>query len=131
MANAVTIVPPGTNACVVPPNASVTSPAQTCPVPNLSPPSQTAAGALTQTATITIANGGTQPLTLSAPTVTFTNATGNISPSTAVIVPGGSSTNYTITLDPTAAGATGATVTFTTNDPSKSTLTVTVCGNAT
>jgi hypothetical protein len=39
--------------------------------------------------------------------------------------------NYTVTVDPTAAGPDGATITFTTNDPSKPTITITVCGNAT
>ena len=121
-------------ACVVPPTATVTSPAQTCPVPNLSPPSVVAAGPATQTATITIANNGTQQLVLGAPTVVTTNATLiSIVPSSGQAVAGGSSTSpsYVITLDPTAAGPTGATITFTTNDPTKPTLTVTVCGNAT
>lgn len=129
--NAVTVTPPAPNTCVVPPTANVTAPAQTCPTPNLSPASVVAVGPATQSATITISNTGTQTLNLGAPTVAFTNATGNISPNTATTVSGGSSTNYTITLDPAAPGATGATVTFTTNDPTKPTLTVTVCGSGT
>jgi hypothetical protein len=121
-------------ACVVPPTATVTSPPQTCPVANLTPPSVVAVGPATQTATITITNNGTQQLVLGAPTVVTNNATLiSIVPSTGQNVAGGSSTSpsYVITLDPTAAGPTGATITFTTNDPTKPTLTVTVCGNGT
>jgi len=129
----ITINPTAAGAtCVVPPTATVTSPPQTCPVPNLSPPSVVAAGPATQTANITIVNNGTQQLVLGAPTVVTTNAALiSIVPSSAQNVPGGGSANYTITLDPTAAGATGATITFTTNDPTKTTLTVTVCGTGT
>ena len=132
-ATTITINPTAAGAaCVVPPTAAVTSPAQTCPVANLTPPSVVAAGPATQTANITITNNGTQQLVLGPPTVTPNNATLiSIVPNSAQNVPGGGSANYTITLDPTAAGATGATITFTTNDPTKPTLTVTVCGNAT
>ncbi len=121
-------------ACVVPPTATVTSPAQTCPVANLAPPSVVAVGPATQTATITIMNNGTQPLVLGPPTVVTTNATlVSITPNSGQTVSGGNSTSpsYVITIDPTAAGATGATITFTTNDPTKPTLTVTVCGSGT
>jgi hypothetical protein len=122
----------GATACVVPPTATVTSPAQTCPVANLMPPSVLAAGPATQTATITIMNNGTQQLVLGPPTVVPNNATLiSIVPSSAQNVAAGGSTSYVITLDPTAAGPTGATITFTTNDPTKPTLTVTVCGTGT
>jgi IPT/TIG domain len=138
MANAITINPPAAAAaCVVPPTATVTSPPQTCPVANLTPNSQVAAGSATQTATITIVNNGTQQLVLGAPTVTTTNATLiSIVPNTPQNVPGSpsaplNSVSYTITLDPTAAGPTGATITFTSNDPTKPTITVTVCGTGT
>jgi hypothetical protein len=128
--NAITIDPPTPNPCVVPPTATVTSPPASCPTPNLSPASVVAAGAATQTATITIANTGTQTLTLGAPTVTPTNAVAGVAPNTAGTVAPGSSTSYTVTVDPTAAGPDGATITFTTNDPSKPTITITLCGNA-
>jgi hypothetical protein len=130
-ANAISIDPPGTNDCVVPPNAVVTAPAASCPVPNLSPASVLALGGATQTATITITNTGTQTLNLGVPSVTPTNAVVGVSPNTAGTVAGGATVNYTVTVDPTAAGPTGATITFTTNDPSKPTITITVCGNAT
>jgi hypothetical protein len=130
--DAIQVFPPAPNSCAAPPTATLTSPAQTCPTtPNLTPPSQTAAGALTHTATITITNNGTQTLNLGAPTVTPTNATVTVSPNTATTVTGGSSRNFTVTVDPTAAGPDGATITFTTNDPANPTITVVVCGNAT
>jgi hypothetical protein len=126
----VTIDPPS-GACVAPPSAALTSPAQSCPTPNLTPASQTAAGTLTHTATITIANNGSLTLNLSAPAVAPTNASVTVSPNTATTVPGGNSQNFTVTVDPTAAGPDGATITFSTNDPARPTVTVVVCGNAT
>lgn len=130
-ANAIIIAPPGPNLCVVPPTATVTSPPATCPTPNLSPASVVAVGPATHTATITITNNGTQTLNLGAPAVTPTNATVGVSPNTAGTVAPGATTNYTVTVDPTAAGADGATISFTTNDPTKPTLVITVCGNGT
>jgi hypothetical protein len=129
--SAITVTPPGPNACVTPPTASLTSPAQSCPAPNLTPPSAASAGAVTHTATITIANLGSSPLTLSAPAVTPTNATVLVSPNTAGSVAGGASASYTVTVDPTAAGPDGATINFTTNDPAHSTVSVVVCGSGT
>ena len=131
--NALTISPSAAAAtCVTVPHATVTSPAASCPAPNLSPASQTAAGNATQTATITINNAASSaPLTLSAPTVTPVNATVVVAPNTAQQVPGGSSVNYTVTVDPTAVGPDGATITFATNDPAAPTLTITVCGSGT
>lgn len=128
--NAVSVTP-ASNPCVVPPTATVTSPAASCPAPNLSPASVVAAGPAVHTATIIIVNNGTQVLTLSAPAVSPLNATGFVSPNNATTVNPGSSANYTVTIDPTAAGPDGATITFTTNDPKNPTLTITVCGNAT
>jgi hypothetical protein len=126
--NAITVQPPGGVVCVVPPTAAVTSPPPTCPTPNLSPASVVA----THTATITITNAaGASTLTLSAPVVTATNATVTVVPNAATTVPGGGTTSYTVTVDPTAAGADGGTITFTTNDPTKQTITITVCGSAT
>jgi len=129
--NAITIVPPGTNACVVPPTATVTSPAASCPTPNLTPASVVAVGPATHTATISITNNGTQTLNLGAPTTTVTNATVGVSPNVAGTVAPGATANYTVTVDPTAAGPDGGTITFTTNDPTKTTLVITVCGNGT
>lgn len=130
------IINPPSVACVVPPTASVTSPAQTCPtVANLSPPLVVAAGAITHSATITITNNAAASanLTLSAPNVVATNATPpvTINPASAQSVAPGGSVSYTITIDPAATGADGATVSFTTNDPVRQTLNVTVCGSGT
>lgn len=130
-ANAITLVPPGPNPCVVPPTATVTSPPASCPAPNLSPASVPAAGNSSSTATITISNTGSQPLDLGVPTVTPSNALVTVSPNTAQSVSGSSSASYTVTVDPTAPGAAGATITFTTNDPKNPTVSVVVCGNGT
>jgi len=130
--NALTIQPVPPNTCVIPPTATLTSPAQSCPVSNLSPATVASAGAVTHTATITITNAtGASTLNLGAPSVNPTNATVTVAPNTATTVAGGGSQSYTVTVDPTAAGADGATITFTTNDPTKPTIVVTVCGNAT
>jgi hypothetical protein len=111
----------------------VTAPAQNCPIfSNLTPASQAATGNATQTVTITIANAaGTQTLNLGAPVLAATNAGGIISPNTAQTVAAGTSANYTVTLDPTAAGPDGATVTFNTSDPAQPTITIQLCGTAT
>jgi hypothetical protein len=131
----ITITPTAAQAtCVVPPTAAVTSPAQTCPVPNLTPAAQASAGAATHSATITITNNAAASanLALGVPVIgTPTNATAVIAPNTAQSVPPGGSVSYTITLDPTAAGPDSATVTFSTNDPNQKTVTVTVCGTGT
>jgi len=129
--NAITIVPPGPNTCVVPPTATVTSPPASCPTPNLTPASVVAVGPATHTATISITNNGTQTLNLGAPAITPTNATVGVSPNVAGTVAPGATANYTVTVDPTAAGPDGGTITFTTNDPTKATLSITVCGNGT
>jgi hypothetical protein len=127
-----TIEPP-TNTCIAPPTAALTAPAQTCPTtPNLSPGSQTAAGTVTHSTTITIVNNGSQTLNLSAPSVAPNNATTvTVTPNTAQTVTGGNSQNYNVVVDPAAVGPDGATITFTTNDPAHPTVTVVVCGNAT
>lgn len=128
--NSLTVNPPGPNTCITPPQATLVSPAQNCPTPNVSPASQSAASG-TQTATITISNTGTSDLKLAAPSLSPSNATGIISPNTAQTVTAGNSVSYTVTLDPTAAGPDGATVTIGTNDPATPTMTITLCGTAT
>jgi hypothetical protein len=132
--NALTIQPtPAAATCVTVPHATLTGPPQNCPITsNLSPASQTATGNATQTVNITISNAATSStLNLGAPAVTPVNGVVVISPNTAQQVPGGSTASYTFTIDPTAAGPDGATITFTTNDPAAPTITVTVCGTAT
>jgi hypothetical protein len=128
------VFPPAPNACVAaPPIATLSSPAQTCPTTsNLTPPSVVAAGTVTHTATITISNTSAgEALTLGAPGITPNNATVTVTPNTAQVVSAGASQNYTVTVDPTAAGPDGATITFSTNDPARPTVTVIVCGSAT
>lgn len=129
--NALTVYPPGPNTCVIPPTATLVAPAQSCPVANIAPASVVAAGTATQTATITISNAtGASTLNLGAPVVTPTNGAATVVPNSPQTVTGGNSASYTFTIDPTAAGADGATVTFSTNDPTKPTITVTLCGSA-
>ncbi len=126
-----TIGPPGTNPCVLPPPpaASVTSPATGCADAG----SVVAAGAVTGTATITIANTGGQPLIISAnPAIGGTNAGDfSISPTTARTVAPSSSATYTITFDPSAVGTRNANVTFGTNDPVNPNVTVCLTGAGT
>ena len=127
----ITIGPPGTNPCVLPPPpaATVTSPATGCADAG----SVVAAGTVTGTTTITIANTGGQPLTIAAnPPISGTNAGDfTISPTTARTVAPATSATYTITFDPSAVGPRSATVTFTTNDPVNPTVTVCLTGTGT
>jgi hypothetical protein len=127
----ITIGPPGTNPCVLPPppTATVTAPATGCADAG----SVVAAGTVTATATITIANTGGQPLTIAAnPPISGTNAGDfTISPTTARTVAPATSATYTITFDPSAVGPRSATVTFTTNDPVNPTVTVCLTGTGT
>lgn len=130
LVNAITIIPPGPNppTCNVPPNATVTPAAPTC----ANGGSVVAAGSATGTATITISNTGTLPLNVGAPAVTGTNATDfSVAPSAPVIVAPGTSTSYTVTFDPSATGSRSGTVTFSTNDPNRQSVTVCLSGTGT
>jgi hypothetical protein len=112
-ADALTITP--TTGCVLPPPpaASVTNPAAGC----ANAGNIVAAGAVTGTTTIVITNTGGQPLVISSATITAqTNATITMTPPSANVAPGGAAT-FTVTVDPTAAGAVTGTATFATNDP--------------
>jgi hypothetical protein len=126
----IVVNPPTPNACN-PPTATITQqPAQTCPVPNLNPASVSALAG-THSATLTITNAAVAPpLVILSPNIAQTNAIATVAPSGATIAPGGFAT-FTLTLDPTAAGADSATYTFNTNDPARPTIVVTVCGVAT
>jgi hypothetical protein len=87
---------------------------------------------MTQSATITIKNdapAGGKPLVISSATLGGANAGDfTITPPPPTNVPAGTSTNYTVNFTPSATGPRSATVTFTTNDPTHSTLTVCLSG---
>ncbi len=120
---------PASTACVAPPAPVLTvSPAGTAcaTVPNT-----VALGGATGTTTIVVSNtaaAGAQDLRVTAVGVTNqVNGTFTVTPLTATI-PAGSSQNFTVTVDPTAAGPFTADVEFTTNAGND---TVCITGNGT
>jgi hypothetical protein len=129
-ANNALVINPTDTTCTSPPTA-VVSPSGAAPncanvgaVPS--------AGTTTGSATITITNTGTQTLNVGAPTASVTNATtATVSPSTAQAIAAGASVTYTLTVDPAAAGPIGGSVTFSSNDPAKPTISVCVSGSGT
>ena len=125
---AITIQPPGTNACVLPPQPSVTTPSGgSCATPGTA--SVTSTGFPRQTtANIVISNApNSQPLNITGAALSGTNASEFlISPTTASNIPAGGSQPFTLTFIPATAGAKTATVTFTTNSPTTPTLSVCV-----
>ncbi len=129
-ASGILTVNPTSTACVIPPppNGVVDHPPGNCAA--FTPVAS--AGTATGTATITVSNtaaAGSQSLNITGATVTGNgNGTYTIAPSTATIAPGTSAT-FTITVDPAAAGAIGATVTFQSNNPTA--LSGCASGNAT
>jgi hypothetical protein len=127
----VTVLPPNPNPCLAPPVASVTAPAGgSCATPGVA--SVTGVGfPTTTTAPITISNGpDSQPLNITSVAISGSNAAEfRISPTSATNIAAGGSANFTLTFDPTTAGAKDAVVTFTTN--STTTPTLTVCVQAT
>jgi hypothetical protein len=124
----VTIQPPLPNPCLAPPVATVTTPAGgSCATPGVA--SVTGVGfPTTTTAPITISNGSeSQPLNITSVAISGSNASEfRISPTSATNIAAGGSANFTLTFDPTTAGAKDAVVTFTTNSTSTPTLTVCV-----
>ncbi len=127
-AGAVTITPPGGTACTPNPvSATITPSGATC----ASAGSIVAAGAVTGTTTITLTNAATSGanLTASALVSASSNATITVSPGSLTPVPPGGTATFTVTVDPTAAGAVTGTVTLSTNDPTK--LSVPICITAT
>lgn len=119
MSNGVTVNPPGPNTCQQPPTAVVTPASPACAVA----PPVAAAGAVTTTTTIMIANApSSRDLIVSAPSVTCTNATCTIAPLGSTTVTAGTSATWTVTIDPTAPGPVTGTATFTTNDPTKASI---------
>jgi hypothetical protein len=111
---------PPSNACVIPaPPNGLVSPSPACATTN--PASPSAAGAATATATITVLNTaapGSQNLIITNATIASpVNGNFTVNPTAASIAPGGSQA-FTVTVDPTAAGAFSATVNFTSNNSS-------------
>ena len=117
------VQPPLPNTCLTEPQPSITDPAGTCAVP----PPTTVSGAAT-TDTITIRNDTeAQALNVTSVTITGPNAADfAISPTAANGIPAGGTRNFTLSFNPTAAGAKTATVTFNTNSPTQPQLTVCV-----
>jgi hypothetical protein len=131
---ALTINPP-TDACVEPPpppSATVTPAGTPGSCAAFSPDPIVAAGSAAGSANITITNSaaaGARTLTISGATVSGTNGTFGITPTGAGPLAPGSGAVFTVTVDPTAAGAITGTATFTTNDPNRPTITVCLTGN--
>ncbi len=125
--------PPGPNTCLAPPTA--TSSAPPCPAGVVLPP-VAAAGTVTTSGTFTISNAASaRDLTIGVPSVapgtTNPPTTITVSPNTQQTVTAGTGVTYTITVDPSAVGPFTGTITFTTNDPTKSQLQVCFSGSGT
>ena len=124
----VTVNPLGPNTCQQPPTAVVTPASPACAVA----PPVAAAGAVTTTATINIANApASRDLVISSPAVTCVNAACTIAPLGTTTIPAGTSVNFTVTIDPTAAGPVTGTATFGTNDPTKSAISTCITSSGT
>ncbi|HEX6640731.1 MAG TPA: IPT/TIG domain-containing protein, partial [Thermoanaerobaculia bacterium] len=127
----ININPPSPNPCLSTPQPSVTTPAGgSCATP--APASVTGVGfPTTTTAPIVINNASeSQPLNITSVTISGSNASEfRINPTSANNIAAGGSANFTLTFDPTTAGAKDAVVTFNTN--STTTPTLTVCVQAT
>jgi len=110
---------PPSSACTIPapPNGVVSPAAPTCAA--TTPASPVATGSATGTATITVLNtaaAGSQPLTITGASASAQiNGTFIVAPTTATIQPGGSQ-NFTVTVDPAAAGPFSANINFTSNN---------------
>lgn len=117
--------PAGITDCQLPePPEAAISP-ETPPCINMG--SVVAAGSTTGSLTFTVSNFGGQPLVISSASVTASsNATVTVSPPSATVAVGGSQ-QFTVTADPTAAGAFSGTITLTTNDPDDGEGTITYC----
>lgn len=123
-----TVQPPTPNNCLTTPRPSVTAPAGgSCATP--APASVTGVGFPLSTQTsITIANAAeSQPLNITGVAISGANASEfTIVPTTASGIAAGGNQTFTLTFDPSVAGAKTATVTFTTNSTTSPTLTVCV-----
>ena len=129
VANALAITPPDTT-CVAAPNAAIVPAA--CPTVTPTTPPSPSAAAGTGTVTVTITNTGGGTLTISSVAVTAqTNATISVgAPSAGTSLGPGASTQYVVSVDPTAAGAFTGTVTVSSNDPETPTYDICIGGTA-
>ncbi|HEU4521912.1 MAG TPA: IPT/TIG domain-containing protein [Thermoanaerobaculia bacterium] len=127
--NGLRVEPPGPNLCQIPPTASVNPAAPTCADAG----SIVSAGAITGQTNITITNApDARPLVISAVAVgAATNGTITAGPAAPVTIPAGASQIFTVTVDPAAAGPVTGNVTFTTNDPARTTITTCVTATGT
>jgi hypothetical protein len=129
-ANALTITPPS-GACQIGAAATINPSGSTC----ANAGSIVAVGGATGTTTITVSNSSssTQNLIVNSASVTSqSNGTITVSPAGPVtIAPGATPAVFTVTVDPTAAGAVNGTVTLTTNDPTKASVPVCISANGT
>ena len=122
------IVPPDTSCQLPPPPDAAISPETP---PCISMGSVASAGTTTGTLNFTVSNFGGQPLVISSAAVTASsNATVTVSPPSATVAPSGSQ-QFTVTADPTAAGAFSGTITLTTNDPDEGSITYCFDGTGT
>lgn len=122
--SALTITPPDTT-CQLGPEVT-----QDVPLPGDCAPGGTVpvADPATGTAPITFRNIGGQPLVITRGAITGTNSTDfTVSPGSHTIAPGASAT-FTMTFNPSAAGARTASVAFTTNDPDEAAISVCLTG---
>jgi hypothetical protein len=128
----VTFTPPSPNTCLAPPRPSVATPAGgSCATPGNASVSGVGFPLSTQS-TISIANAAeSQPLDITGVALSGANASEfAILPTSATNIAAGGSQTFTLTFDPSTAGAKTATVTFTTNSTTTPTLTVCVQANA-
>jgi hypothetical protein len=124
---ALTVNPPNSS-CVTQPVAQVAPAAVPCPGPSV-------ASGSSANITLTVTNGtptGGQSLNITSAVVAGANAADfSIVPSSAANIAPGSSVPFTVTFTPSATGARTANVTFATNDPARTSMTVNLCGTGT
>ena len=116
--------------CVVAPSATVSPASPTCAASTAVSATGTATGSGTFTVTNNSATTQNLQLTNGSTTATTNATTVTVSPTFATIAPG-ASTTFTITVDPTAAGAFTGTATFVTNAPGQGTISACLSGTAT
>ena len=132
--NGFRVNPPGPNPCLAPPTATVapTGVAGDCAIA----PPVASAGAVTSNAIITVSNAASaRDLIISSATIgTVTNGSMTVSPTASTTIPAGASQNYTVVVDPNCAVApcsVNGSVVFSTNDPTRPSISVCVTGSGT
>lgn len=117
------IVQPLNSACVTVPAATVSPASVPCPGPSATVGTSAAPFNLT-VSNVTPAGG--QSLNVTG--VTSSSGDFLVSPTSATAIAPGTSVPFSVTFTPSAVGNRPATITFTTNDPARPTITVQVCG---